>query len=113
MATMQADFTMYSGDTKSLDFTILEPDDTPVDISGKDIIWSLSPTKYSSLPLITKGIGTGITITDGPAGKFSVLINALDTAELQGDYYHEALLDDNDTISTIVVGSANILATLL
>lgn len=108
-----ADFTMYSGDTKVLEVTVRDPQGAVVDITGKAITWALSPTVNSSSNLIDKTVGDGLTIINGAAGRYNVLLNPIDTVDLQGSYYHESLLDDNGTISTIMAGKAQILATLL
>lgn len=59
---------------------------TPQDITG----WQLQfvvHTYSSTVALITKTTGSGITITDGPAGKLSVAIDAADTASLAPSTY--------------------------
>jgi hypothetical protein len=55
----------------------------PDQVVGRDISgWSLAfalASAYGSAALFTKTTGAGITITDGPAGKFEIAINDNDT----------------------------------
>lgn len=105
-----ADFTMYAGDTKVLSVTVLDEAGAAVNITGTTIRWWLAKNaKKTGLDvLIKKDTVDGITITDGPAGKFEVTLASSDTEGLKGSYYHEAEVDDSGTISTVLTGKATI-----
>jgi hypothetical protein len=102
-----ADFTMFSGDTKVLQITVTDEAGAAIDLTGVDLVWVLAK-KVTAAPLVTKEIGTGITITDAAAGKFEVAIAPADTENIKGDYYHECQMDAGGAISTIMTGKVTI-----
>lgn len=111
-----ADFTMFKGDSKVLEVTVKDQDDEVVDISGTVIRWQLSKKAKDTTALISKTTvgGGGVTITDGPNGRFDVLIDPDDTEELKaGAYYHEAEVNDGGLISTVMTGTATLVETLI
>lgn len=101
------DFTMFAGDTKVLQITLTDSANVIVDVSTASIIWALS-RKATSTALLTKEVGTGVTITDGPGGKFEVAIDPVDTADLKGDYYHEIEVEMGGVVSTVTSGTITI-----
>lgn len=115
MATM--DFTMFEGDTHTLEVTVRDEAGGVVDITGVDILWWMAKSNKSVLPAdiyIEKEVGLGITIVNGPAGRFNVLILPVDTEGRGGkSYYHEAEIDDAGVISTVLVGTGTITRTLI
>lgn len=111
-----ADFTMYVGDTKVLKVTVLDEDGNAVNITGVDIRWWMAKNvkKLDADVLIKKSTTDGISITDGPNGKFEVTIEPEDTETLKaGSYYHEAEVDDAGVISTVMTGKATLTPTLV
>ena len=108
-----AKFTMTAGDSKVLEVTVVDGDGRPVDITGNDIRWQLARFATDDTPLISKSVGDGIAITDGPSGRFDVTLDPEDTAELSGSYYYEAEVDDSGVISTVLSGRATIDAALI
>lgn len=108
-----ADFTMFAGDTKILEVTINDADGDAVNITGTEIRWQLAKNVKAAEPLIAKAIGAGITIIDGPTGRFDVAVDPDDTLELKGSYYHEAEVDDGGVISTVMTGKATIKPALI
>lgn len=108
------DFTMFAGDSKTLEVTVKDADGVVVDITGATIRWSLARSVNSTPALLQKAVGSGITITDGPNGRFDVALANADTETLSDAYYHEAeviLLDG--TIATVVSGAVTIKRTLI
>ncbi len=108
-------FSMHSGDTKTLQVTIVDDAGAVVDISGAtSITWAISKTIAGSgepkgLALTTKTVGSGITLTtDGTDGRCDVLIDGADTDALAGEYYHEMQLILTSTISTVLFGTVTI-----
>jgi hypothetical protein len=96
VATKNQNFTMYSGDTKILNFTVTM---TGV-LTGSTIKWVLG--KGSTI-YITKTTISGINISGDKT--FTVTINPVDTASLYGTYLHEAEITDADgNVSTVAIG---------
>lgn len=103
-----ADFSMYSGDSKIIQVTLQDASGAAVDVSSPmTIIWQLSK-KVTSPALLTKTVGTGIAVTNGPLGKFEITLAPVDTAGLKGDYYQEIEINDSGTISTVLTGTVTI-----
>lgn len=103
-------FTMHSGDDKTLQFTVKDQDGVVVDITGASITWAFA-ARVGATAIASKTVGSGITITDAAAGVFQVTIDAADTASLTGGVlYHEAqLVDSGGVKSTIAYGDMTIL----
>ena len=103
---------MHSGDTRVLELTITDEADAVVNLTGAAITWALSKRNASEvLPkgtaILTKTVGSGITITDAANGRADVAIDPADTADLKGEYYHEVQLVLTDT-STVLYGLVTI-----
>ena len=90
----QIDFTMVSGDTKTLRVKIVGVDRQPFDLSGvSGATWAFA--KNSAGPvLFAKTLGDGVNIVQVGDDWFTdIEIDPEDTEELKaGDYYHEAQL---------------------
>jgi hypothetical protein len=99
---------MHSGDSKLLKVSVKATGGVAVDISGVDIRFQLARTANNRPPLISKTVGDGITIVDGAAGRFDVLLDPEDTQALSGTYYYEGEIDDAGTISTVLWGNVQI-----
>lgn len=111
MTKTNQDFTMWSGDDKTLTITVTDANDVVVDLTGASaLVWILKRSKHAAAILVTKGLGAGVTITDAENGIFTVDLNPADTAALtQNNYYHEAQITDaSGNISTLLIGTANI-----
>lgn len=86
--------------------------DAVLDITGCSITFYASNTAAGGDVTIQKEVGTGITITDGPAGELSVQLLPEDTelvgvggGELQ---YYLRVTVDADTIHTVSAGELRI-----
>lgn len=90
---MSFDVQMVSGDTKILNITAKTSSGTAINLTGVAIIWSLFPSTGGTA-LLTKSVGSGISITDPSNGVFQVTLNPTDTASLEGLYQHEAQITD-------------------
>jgi hypothetical protein len=101
------DFTMFSGDSKVLQTSLTDDTNAVVDITGAEITWQLS-RKVTSPAILTKTVGSGITITNPANGQFEVAIDPVDTADLKGDYYHEIEMVLNGVVSTVLTGTVTI-----
>lgn len=107
-------FELHAGDSRTLEVTVTDEDsNVVVDITDCDVFWVVSRV-LGSASLLTKQVGTGITVVDAPAGRFDIQLDSDDTQELQGSYYHESrMIDDTGAISTILSGSLTITQTQL
>lgn len=105
---MAVNFTMFAGDTKLLQVLVSNVAGAPVDITGTLIRWQLAKTVKSDPALVHKFVGGGVTIVDGTAGRFDVLLDPADTLPLIGNYYYEAEIDDGGVISTVLTGNVQI-----
>ena len=112
-------FTIARGDDRTLTYTVknqaIPPG--PVDITAATFIWILSAQDASvSEPqpqggaLVTKAVGTGVTITDGPAGEVEVDFDSADTVGLRAplDYYHELQMTLVGAVTTLVYGNITV-----
>lgn len=73
-----------------------DPDEAVQDITGWILVFNVKDaSKRSSTALITKTVGSGITITNGPAGLYQVSLTANDLDNLSPmKYYWEVSRDD-------------------
>jgi hypothetical protein len=114
MATM--DFTMYEGDTHTLEVTVRDEEGNVVDITGATVRWWLAKNNKStgSDIYVQKTTGAGITLVDPTNGRMNIALVPVDTEGRGGkDYYHEAEVDDGGNISTVLLGKATINRTLI
>ena len=79
---------MYAGDTLILEITAKDSDGTALDLTGLTVKWSLARVNTSPA-LLTKTVGSGITVTNAALGQFKVELTPTDTASFSGEYYHE------------------------
>ena len=108
MTYASQDILIYSGDDKVITVTVYDNDDAIVDITGVTITWQLSQN-VSSAALITKTVGSGITLSDPTSGVFTITLDPADTNSLSGRYYHECeITDSSSDVSTGFVGHATI-----
>lgn len=105
---MATNFVMTAGDSKTLVVTVRNADGDAVNITGATIKWQAARS-YGKASVITKSTSSGISITDGTNGVFTVTLNTSDTDSLSGIYHHEAELTATDsTKSTVLVGTMKI-----
>lgn len=96
---------MFSGDTKTIEVTVRDELAVVVDLTGASIQWKLAKSPASQSTKISKSTTSGITITDATNGVFQVSLDAADTANLSGTYYHEAeVLDASSNKTTVMSG---------
>lgn len=105
---MISDFNMVAGDTKTLVVSVKDSKGDPVNITGVAITWKAARS-FNKDAVITKTVNSGITISDGPNGQFTVALDPDDTELLKGGYYHEAqMTTDAGIISTVLRGTMKI-----
>lgn len=88
----------FAGNSRKLVITVIN-DDTgdPEDLTDVTLRWQCSrgtADKFSATPIMTKTIGTGITVTDALEGTVEILLDADDTENLSGTFYCELLMVD-------------------
>ena len=105
---------MFSGDSKTLQVTVRDENAAVVDLSGATIQWKLAKTAGSDNPQVSKSTTSGITVTDAANGVFQVSVDATDTADLSGTYYHEAeVIDASSNKTTVMAGYVDIRTDLI
>ena len=109
MTSINQDFTLYSGDDKTIVVTITNSSGQIVNLTSLEAAQFIAK-KYSksSTVDITKTKNDGITLND-PAtdGKLNILLAAADTSSLApGEYYIEVRIKDSGSkIGTVSVGT--------
>lgn len=95
------DFSMVAGDSKTLEITVNDDAGAPVDLTGATIQWNAARRPYGTAVISKAG-----SITDAPAGKFTVLLEPADTASLDGSFYQAATITGGDgSVSTLFLGA--------
>jgi hypothetical protein len=105
MTTINQDFQLYAGDDRVLSCSVVDSTGAAQSLVGiTSLIWTLR-TAPGATALLTKGIGTGITVTNAAGGLYTIALDTLNTATLSGRYYHKAVLTDSVAdITTIMEG---------
>ena len=89
------DFTVVANNDIFVRLQALNPDDTPVNITGATVKWAASK---NGAAVITKSTALGgdglITLSDPVNGWFTFWLKAADTINLLGQYVHEAVVTD-------------------
>lgn len=80
---------MYRGDTPSWNMEANQYDDTDLDISvGEIYMTAKSSARQADVDAVfQKSVGNGITVSDGPAGLFTVKLAASDTEGIYAPAY--------------------------
>jgi hypothetical protein len=112
---MAEDFTMYAGDDKRLEVTVLDEDGVAVTLAGAQAIkWKLAKSPRSAVIASHSLVDGNVSVIDAAAGRFNVLIDPADTESLSGLYYHEAELTDSaGNVGTCMAGTVTIRPTLI
>lgn len=100
---------IVSGDSRRMKFTLQEPGDegAPIDIRSVDLTYVVVGSVGADSYLIEKTIGNGIEIVDGLNGRFDVVFEPSDTADISGTYIHEIEMIDTDdptNVTTVMRG---------
>lgn len=90
------DETIRQGDDIVFTMTVRDRNGSAVDITGFSAIeYRLARFSSSDEALISKSLGSGVAISDGPSGQATVTLDPADTQNLVGDYYHNAIATDS------------------
>ena len=100
----------YQGDTVDLDVTVIDEEGAAQNIAGATIAWVLYDENTQTATL-TKNTTSGITITSGLDGEYTVSLTPSDTGSITpGDYYHESeITDSTGHVSTVFTGYVTVL----
>lgn len=82
-----------AGDTRTVQATVEQSAGAPFNLTGAAIKWqvfAMSGGTFTGSPIISKSVGSGITITNAAGGIFQISLASADTTGLAGTYYHEA-----------------------
>lgn len=103
MKTM--DFRMTIGDDKSLVVDVTDANGDTVAITSATIAWKAAKN-FDATAVISKSTSSGISITSGSGGIFTITLDDTDTADLTpGDYMHEAQVTfSNGKVATVLRG---------
>lgn len=98
-------FRMYQGEDKLLEISVLDEDGNAKDITGATITWILATSPDAAAAEVTKSTGgSGVSITNAAGGVFQVTLDGSDTTSLEGNYWHEAEVEDtsghDNTVTT-------------
>ena len=107
MTAKNQNFSMYDGETKVLTITM-----NPIkDLTSATIDWFLTTINDPSTAVVTKSIGSGITVTDLTNGVFDVTVDPADTEGLEGKHLHWVrVVDGNSDDAVVTTGAVKITA---
>lgn len=100
----------FTGEDKSLSCIIFQADgETRQDLTGwTGLSWLVKedPDDEDEDALVTKTLGSGITVTDAVQGVVTVTVSDDDIAELEGEtaYYHELKRTDDGLETVLLFG---------
>jgi hypothetical protein len=98
----------YSGNTKEIEITVLEPDDSPKDLTDSEVTFAMF-TKGSEVVLVKSSATAEILLTDPLNGVMVVYINPPDTAHIDGTFYYQVnVVDASGIEETVTTGRINI-----
>jgi hypothetical protein len=95
------DLSLYAGDSRNIIINVVDQNNTVVPLFGATIEWVLADNQGSIL--LTKQVGSGISIADSAKGQFVISITSNNTASLNGTYQHAARVTIPDGESSIVL----------
>ena len=109
----EQDFSMHSGDDRVLEVSITDSANAALNITGATVTWALSravadKVEPKGAAIVTKTVGSGITLTNPSGGVLQVAIAETDTDDLAGTYYHEMQLVLSGDTSTVMYGTVTI-----
>ena len=109
MTKVNQSFPMWAGDTANIECVVSDGADGIKDISGATIAWVLY-NEAAGVAVLNKSTVSGITITSGIGGAFTVALAPSDTESVTpGAYYHEAEVTDiAGNVSTVFTGTVTI-----
>lgn len=103
---------MFSGESRTLTFAVKDSAGVAQDLTAATIKFHISRDEGVAA-LITKSIGSGITVPTPTDGNIVVAMAASDTATICGELYFQVIVTDGSgNISVVAHGDLTILNTL-
>ena len=97
-----------SGDSRDIVYTIVDENDAVVDLTDGAISWKIL-INGTSTAIVTKSVGSGVTLTDASNGVATVVLDPEDTTALQGTYALSGVFTDSgDDVYTFEDGGMEI-----
>lgn len=84
---IEAKDSWFTGEDKVLRFTVYGEGEVVENVTGWTFEWKLYKRRESATALVTKTVGAGVTVTNGPGGQVSIVVAAADTAALVDGSY--------------------------
>jgi hypothetical protein len=101
LTAFNQNFSVYSGVTKSIVVSVTKENNAPLDITGSQITWSFNN--------VLKTNANGITLTNPTQGEFTIHLDSNDTQNMQGRYYHKAIVTDAiGNVSIVTTGKITV-----
>ena len=108
-ANIDLDDELFTGKDRTLQFTVVDAAGAAQAITGWALKWVLCSNQDRRTPLVSKTVGSGITITNGAGGICQVAITDDDTATLAGaedpKYFHELSRTDSGNEDVLAYGT--------
>lgn len=117
MAKTNQNVTFYAGNKQVFMWTLLDDDafgtDVPLPLGGREVRWAMSRFNddgtYSTEPTLVKSSLNGtdeVEVTDAANGLVRVYVDGIDTVDLDGKFYQELeVVDDNGAGEPVVVAT--------
>ena|SRR5205814_1643415 len=114
MATVVQNFTAadewYVGEDKTLNIAVVDVAGAAVNITGWTLEWVLRLRPSNPTKLISKTIGSGITVTNAAGGLLTIQVARADSVNLHaGRYYHGLARTNSASYDITVDGYADLL----
>ena len=96
----------FSGNDLVFTVTIKDENNVIVDLTGLvAATYFVARKPTSSSIVLTKTLGSGITVADAVNGVIQIVITNTDTTSLEGDFYHELKIENSSNqIYTVFFG---------
>jgi hypothetical protein len=105
------DLSFYAGDSRNLIINVTDENNLPIDLTNANVKWILTSQGNT---ILSKSIGSGITINNPKQGQFTIYLKANDTKNLSGNYEQAARVTTSSGESSIVLaGTVTISDSLL
>jgi hypothetical protein len=101
------------GDYQRMLVSCKDENGAALDLTGMTLTYALSRTAEDASPLITKTIGSGITVISAAGGQIQIDLLSADTASLLGEYYHELEVVSGPNHNTLFRGKVNFVQDLI
>lgn len=106
---VRADDHWFIGEDRTFRYPVVDENGDVQPITGWGLEWVLRERPDAGTTVLSKTVGTGITITDGTAGICSVAVADTDTIGLTaGDYYYALRRSDEGYETVLAFGRATL-----